>query len=191
MNQTTKETLFSDFTSCDLPNEEALDRYYMKKALLLAAEAAKEGEVPVGAVALWDDGRVAGLGRNRREKEKCALCHAELEAITEANRTLGGWRLHKCTLYVTLEPCPMCAGAIFNSRIKRLVFGAKDPKAGAYGSVFDINSLPLPHKTEVKGGVLEEECVGILKEFFKDLRSKRAKQSADSPNIPENADEEA
>jgi tRNA(adenine34) deaminase len=149
------------------------DEYYMALALDLAREAAEEGEVPVGAVALWSDGRVVGLGRNRREKEKCALCHAEIEAIGGANSTLGGWRLHKCTLFVTLEPCPMCAGAILNSRIARLVYGAADPKAGAYGSVFNINDLPLNHKPEVTSGVLEEECAALLRDFFKDLRKKK------------------
>ena len=146
------------------------DEYYMSIALDLAKEAGKAGEVPVGAVALWEDGRVVGTGKNRRESEKCALCHAEIEAIAEANCTLGGWRLHKCTLFVTLEPCPMCAGAITNARIKRLVIGARDPRAGAYGSVFNINDLPLNHKTELTCGVLEEECAGVLKDFFRDLR---------------------
>ena len=153
------------------------DERYMRMALELARASAKEGEVPVGAVALWDDGRVVGLGRNRREREKCALCHAELEAIKGANDTLGGWRLHKCTLYVTLEPCPMCAGAILNSRIKRLVFGARDEKAGAYGSVLDINALPLNHKTEVTAGVLQGECAALLSDFFRDLRLSKGKKS--------------
>ena len=155
------------------------DEYYMKKALELAKEAAAEGEVPVGAVALWSDGRIVGLGRNRREGAKCALCHAEIEAINQANRTLGGWRLHKCTLYVTLEPCPMCAGAILNSRIPRLVYGAADGKAGAYGSVFNLNDLPLNHKTEVVAGVLEEECAALLKDFFKDLRKKKEEEKGE------------
>ena len=157
---------------------QASHEYYMRLAIEQAKSAAKEGEVPVGAVALWDDGRVVGLGQNRREEGKCALCHAELEAIAMANGTLGGWRLHKCTLYVTLEPCPMCAGAILNSRIPLLVYGARDEKAGAYGSVFDINALPLNHKTEVISGVLEEECASLLKDFFLDLRQKKAKERA-------------
>lgn len=161
-----------------LPEEEHSDTttksddYYMNIALELAKEAASEGEVPVGAVALWEDGRMVGLGRNRRERGKCALCHAEIEAIAQANKTLGGWRLHKCTLFVTLEPCPMCAGAIMNARIKRVVFGARDARAGAYGSVCNINDLPLNHKTEVTSGVRQEECAGVLKDFFKDLRKK-------------------
>lgn len=157
-----------------LPQGAHAHEYYMRLAIQQARESAREGEVPVGAVALWEDGRVVGLGRNRREGAKCALCHAEMEAIAKANGTLGGWRLHKCTLYVTLEPCPMCAGAILNSRIPLLVYGARDEKAGAYGSVFDVNALPLNHKTRVLSGVLEEECAALLKDFFKDLREKKA-----------------
>ena len=149
-----------------------MDEEYMRLAIAEAEKAAHEDEVPVGAVALWDDGRVVGVGQNRREGGKCALCHAEIEAIAQANKTLGGWRLHKCTLYVTLEPCPMCAGAIMNARIKRLVFGAKDVRAGAYGSVCNINDLPLNHQTQVTSGVLEEECAAVLKDFFKKLREK-------------------
>ena len=109
------------------------DEEYMREALRLAREAAAEGEVPVGCV-VADGERIVGRGRNRREKAKNALCHAELEAIDEACRTLGGWRLWKCTLYVTLEPCPMCAGAMINARIPRVVYGAADAKAGSCGS---------------------------------------------------------
>lgn len=152
------------------------DGYYMSMALELARAAGAEDEVPVGAVAVWDDGkelRVVGVGRNRREKDKNALCHAELEAIDNACRALGGWRLHKCTLYVTLEPCPMCGGAIVNSRIKRVVFGCRDPKSGAFGSVFNLNDLPLNHKTEITEGVMEEECRLEMSGFFSKLRKKR------------------
>ena len=145
----------------------------MLLAIEQAKEAAKDGEVPVGAVAVWADGRIVGVGRNRREKGKNALCHAEIEAINEACNILGGWRLHKCTLYVTMEPCPMCAGAIMNARIKRVVYGAHDPKAGAYGSVFNLNDFPINHKTEIDGGMMAEECTALLREFFGKLRKKK------------------
>ena len=148
----------------------------MSRALALAKEAAKDGEVPVGAVLVWEDGRIIGEGRNRREKDRCALCHAEMEAIKKACRTLGGWRLHKATLYVTMEPCPMCAGAILNARIPRIVFGAPDPKSGAFGSVLDLNAFPLNHKTRVEGGFMNGECSLILSEFFKNLRKSRKKE---------------
>lgn len=154
------------------------DVKYMEMALALAKEAEKEGEVPIGAVAVWndDDGEtVVGVGRNRREKGKNALCHAEIEAINNACKTKNGWRLHKCTLYVTLEPCPMCAGAIVNSRIKRVVFGAKDEKAGAFGSVFNMNDFPLNHKPEIEEGLMECECSEILSSFFSELRKKKEK----------------
>lgn len=144
----------------------------MRLALELAHEAAAEGEVPVGCV-IVSDGQIVGRGRNRREVGKSALAHAELEAIADACRTLGGWRLWKATLYVTLEPCPMCAGAIINARIPRVVYGAKDAKAGSCASVVDLFSLPYNHKPEVTSGVLEEECAAVLKEFFRALREKR------------------
>jgi len=145
------------------------DIQMMNLALSLAKEAALEGEVPVGAVVVCD-GKVISTGRNRREGAKNALAHAEIEAIDKACKALGGWRLHKCDLYVSLEPCPMCAGAIVNSRIKRLIFGASDKKAGAFGSVFDINTFGLNHKPEVVSGVLANECSTALSEFFKSLR---------------------
>lgn len=150
------------------------DETYMRMALRLAARAAALGEVPVGAVAVWD-GKVAGVGFNRRETGKSALAHAELEAISSACKRLGGWRLHRCDLYVTLEPCPMCAGAIVNARIRRVIFGARDPKAGCFGSVCDFNQLPFNHKPEVTGGVLEEECGEALRAFFRSLRAKSGK----------------
>ena len=148
------------------------EEVYMRLALELAAEAAEEGEVPVGAV-IVREGAVVGVGRNRRERARNALAHAEIEAIADACRRLGGWRLFGSTLYVTLEPCPMCAGAIINARIDRVVFGARDPKAGSCGSVTDLFSLPYNHRPAVQGGLLEEECGRVLSDFFRSLRDKR------------------
>lgn len=148
------------------------DETFMREALVLAREAAALGEVPVGAVAV-KDGVIVGRGRNRRETGKSALCHAELEAIDQACRALGGWRLWQCELFVTLEPCPMCAGAIINARIPRVVFGAKDKKAGSCGSVVNLFELPYNHKPELVSGVLEEECASLLTEFFRQLRNQK------------------
>ena len=148
----------------------------MREALLLAQEAAADGEVPVGCVIPLED-RIVGRGRNRREKGKTALAHAELEAIGEACRTLGGWRLWQCTLYVTLEPCPMCAGAAVNARIERVVFGAYDEKAGCCGSVLDLSRQEkFNHAFEVRGGVLEAQCRAVLQDFFRAKRKKRPKE---------------
>ena len=148
------------------------DLEWMKQALDLAAQAAQEGEVPVGAIVVCD-GKIVGTGRNRREKGKNALYHAELEAIDSACKTLGGWRLHRCEMFVTLEPCPMCTGAIINARIKRLVYGARDQKAGSVASVINLFELPYNHKPEVIGGVLEEECAAALSDFFRQLRQNK------------------
>ena len=148
------------------------DLDFMNEALALAKEAADEGEVPVGAVVTLGD-ELVGRGRNRREKGKNALAHAELEAIDEACKKLGGWRLWQCDMYVTLEPCPMCTGAIINSRIKKLVYGASDFKAGSCASVVNLFELPYNHKPEVVSGFMQEECSEILTKFFKDLRSKK------------------
>ena len=148
------------------------DETFMRRALELAREAAALGEVPVGAVVTLR-GEIVGEGQNRREAGKNALYHAEIEAINAACALLGGWRLWECELYVTLEPCPMCAGAIINARIPRLVYGAKDPKAGCCGSVVDLFALPFNHRPEVVGGCLEEECAGVLREFFAGLREKK------------------
>lgn len=145
---------------------------FMKKALELAKMSALEGEVPVGAVVV-KDGEIVGRGRNRRELGKNALYHAELEAIDNACKKLGGWRLWQCDLYVTLEPCPMCAGAIINSRIKTVYYGAKDGKAGSFGSVVNFNDIPYNHKPQIIGGVMEQECSEILSEFFKNLRQRK------------------
>jgi len=145
------------------------DLTYMDAALELAREAAREGEVPVGCV-IVRRGQIVGRGRNRREKSKTALGHAEIEAISQACQTLGGWRLWECTLYVTLEPCPMCAGAIVNARIPRVVFGATDSKSGACGSVCNLFSMEFNHHPQVEAGIREEECAQLLKDFFQDLR---------------------
>ena len=145
---------------------------YMQAALALAAEAAAEGEVPVGAVVVCD-GEIVGAGRNRREYGKNALYHAEIEAIDNACKALGGWRLHRCDLYVTLEPCPMCAGAIINARIKTVIYGAHDTKAGSVGSVTNLFELPYNHHPTVISGVMEEECAAVLTRFFKTLRAKK------------------
>ncbi|MFR5874889.1 MAG: nucleoside deaminase [Eubacterium sp.] len=147
---------------------------FMKRAIKLAKISESEGEVPVGAV-IVKGGEIVGEGRNRREYGKNALYHAELEAIDNACKKLGGWRLWQCDLYVTLEPCPMCAGAIINSRIKTVYFGAYDNKAGSFGSAADFNLLPYNHKPEVISGVMEQECSEMLSEFFKRLRNKKRK----------------
>ena len=148
------------------------DIKFMTAALELAKEAAAEGETPVGAV-IVRNGEIVGKGRNRREFGKNALYHAELEAIDNACKKLGGWRLHQCDMYVTLEPCPMCAGAIINARIKRLVYGAKDKKAGSAESVINLFELPYNHKPEIISGIMEKECSEILTDFFKELRKRK------------------
>ncbi len=147
---------------------------YMNEAIILAKEAAKEGEVPVGCV-IVHKGKIIGRGRNRREKDKNALAHAEIEAINEACEALGGWRLPECTLYVTLEPCPMCAGAIVNARIENAVIALPDAKSGALGSVINFNSYPLNHKVHLTYGVMEAEAKLIMQDFFAYLRKKRIK----------------
>lgn len=144
----------------------------MQKALELAKISAAEGEVPVGAIIVKGDD-IVGTGRNRREYGKNALYHAEIEAIDNACKTLGGWRLWECDMYVTLEPCPMCAGAIINSRIKTVYYGASDLKAGSFGSVVDFNSLPYNHKPEIVSGVMQDEARKMLSDFFKGLREKK------------------
>ena len=148
------------------------DETWMEMALDLAKAAAQAGEVPVGCVITLGD-QVVGQGRNRREAGRNALCHAEIEAIDQACRRLGGWRLWQCTLYVTLEPCPMCAGAIVNARIPRVVFGARDPKAGACGSVCNLFTMGFNHHPAATAGVLEEACGQTLRDFFRALRARR------------------
>ena len=145
------------------------DQKFMEAALELAREAAAAGEVPVGCVVVRR-GELVGRGRNRREGDKSALAHAELEAIGEACRNLGGWRLWECTLYVTLEPCPMCAGAIINARIPRVVYGASDAKCGAARSVCALFDMKFNHHPRVECGIMEEQCAALLTEFFQKLR---------------------
>lgn len=145
------------------------DSAFMDEAIALAKEAAAEGEVPVGCVIVRGD-EIVGRGRNRRETQKNALGHGEIEAINDACRNLGGWRLWECTLYVTLEPCPMCAGAIINARIPRVVYGAGDAKSGACGSVCDLFSMKFNHHPVVERGIRETECAALLQSFFQSLR---------------------
>ena len=150
------------------------DRELMQAAIALAREAAADGEVPVGAV-VAKDGEIVSVGRNRREKDKNALAHAEIEAIDKACRALGGWRLWQCELFVTLEPCAMCAGAAVNARVDRVVYGASDLRFGALGSAFDLMTAGLNHKYEVVSGVLGDECRALLQEFFRARRGAGAK----------------
>lgn len=143
---------------------------YMALALALAKEAAEAGEVPVGCVIADSEGRVIGRGRNRREESGDATAHAEVEAIRQACAALGNWRLENCSLYVTLEPCPMCTGAIINSRIPTVVFGARETLSGSCGSVIDLFSENYGHHPAVFGGVLAEDCAALLQDFFRGKR---------------------
>jgi tRNA(adenine34) deaminase len=142
----------------------------MRKAIELAKEAARDGETPVGAVIIDQNGQVLGMGRNRREKENSAIAHAEIEAIEQAGKHQKDWRLSDCTIYVTLEPCPMCTGAIIMSRMNGLYYGAKDELTGSCGSVINLFMEPYGAKTKVTGEILEKECSDLLKTFFKNLR---------------------
>ena len=148
-----------------------LDTQYMKEALSLAAEAAERDEVPVGAL-IVRDGRVIARASNTREESRCATHHAEILAIEEACRALGGWRLPETTLYVTMEPCAMCAGAIINARIPRVVFAAPDFRFGAFGSRINLAEAELNHKPEVFGGVLADEAADMLSSYFRKKRKK-------------------
>lgn len=148
------------------------DEKFMLEAIEQAKKAYAIDEVPIGAVVVKDN-EIVGVGYNRRETGKNALYHAEIMAIDDACKNLGGWRLWQCEIYVTLEPCPMCAGAIINSRLKRVVFGSSDHKAGSCGSVTNLFEFPYNHKPEYIGGVLEEECSKMLSEFFKQLRARK------------------
>ena len=149
------------------------DSVFMNEALKLAKTASDEGEVPVGAVIVFQ-GQIVGKGQNRREKEQNSLCHAEIEAINEACRVLKRWRLDDCTLYVTLEPCPMCTGAIINSRLGKVVFGAYDEKAGSMGTLVNLCDLDYNHRPGITGGYMEKECSDIITEFFATLRKSKA-----------------
>ena len=142
---------------------------YMRQALALAQEAAAAGEVPVGCV-IVHDGKIIGRGRNRREEKQAVFSHAEMEAMAQANAALGSWRLEDCSLYVTLEPCPMCAGAIINARIPRVVYGASDDKFGAAKSVCSLFDMKFNHHPTLESGVREEEAAALMTEFFRNLR---------------------
>lgn len=147
------------------------DEYFMREAIALAREAESIDEVPVGAVVVRN-GEIIARAYNTRETSKCATHHAEVLAIEEACRTLGGWRLPGVTLYVTMEPCVMCAGAIVNARVPRVVYGAPDIRFGAFGSALDLTRVPLNHTPEVVGGVLGDECASILSGYFKNKRKR-------------------
>ena len=152
------------------------DEKFMRRAISLAKEAAELGEVPVGAVVVRGD-EIISEAFNRRETDRNALAHAELSALRDACAALGGWRLQECELFVTLEPCPMCAGAAINSRISRVVYGAKDPKAGALGSLVNLVRYPFNHHPEIVSGVLADESAELLRSFFLSLRNKFGRKS--------------
>lgn len=145
------------------------DERFMREAMALARRAEELDEVPVGAVVVRN-GEIIARGYNTRETDKCATHHAEVVAIEEACRVLGGWRLIGVTLYVTMEPCVMCAGAIINARVPRVVYGTRDLRFGAFGSLLDLSAVPLNHKPEIVGGVLEDECREMLQSYFKKKR---------------------
>lgn len=162
------------------------EQRYMERALELAALAASMGEVPVGAVVVHKPtGRIVGEGYNRRETDRSPLAHAEILAIQEASRTLGGWRLVDSALYVTLEPCPMCAGAILHARLDQVVFGTRDPKGGAVCSVQEMFALSYNWKPEVLEGLMQEECAQVLRDFFRELRTRKREKRG---TFYENAD---
>lgn len=152
-----------------------MQEYFMNQALELAREAAAAGEVPVGCV-IVHNGKIIGRGRNRREEKQATSSHAEMEAIAQANEALGSWRLDDCELYVTLEPCPMCAGAIINARIKRVWYGARDEAMGACGGVINLFMERFPNRPALVGGILAEECREVLAAFFARLREGKAEQ---------------
>ncbi|WP_228027610.1 tRNA adenosine(34) deaminase TadA [Bacillus fonticola] len=154
-------------------NVQEIDEEWMRRALQYAVEAEEVGEVPIGAVLVHEGLQIAG-SRNRREQAQSALAHAELDVIQQGCEVRGSWRLENCTLYVTLEPCPMCAGAIVQSRIPRVVFGAYDPKAGCCGTLYQLcNDERFNHRAECVGGVLEKECGELLSDFFRQLRTRK------------------
>lgn len=154
-----------------IPSYQQRDAHWMHQALLEAKKAAALGEIPVGAIIVRDE-QVIARAHNHRELDQDAMAHAEVLCIQQACRVLNSWRLSGCTLYVTLEPCPMCSGAIINSRLDRVVYGAKDDKAGCAGSVADLFVMPFNHTPVIRSGILEEECAAVLSEFFETLRKK-------------------
>ena len=157
--------------------EQNIDEKYMKEALKQARKAYKAGEAPIGCVIEYE-GRIIGRGYNRRNTDKSTLAHAEISAIKKATKIIGDWRLEDCTIYITLEPCPMCAGAIVQSRIKRCVIGAMSPKSGCAGSILNIlDESRFNHQVEIVTGVLEEECQEILSTFFRELRIRIKKET--------------
>lgn len=160
------------------------DEKYMKAALKQASKAAALGEVPIGAVVVYED-RIIGRGYNRRNTDKSTLSHAEITAMKKASKVIGDWRLEECTLYVTLEPCQMCAGAIIQARVTRVVMGCMNAKAGCGGSIYNLLEEPrFNHQAEVVRGVLEEECSVMLKEFFKGLRKRlKTEKKSDSDTV--------
>lgn len=168
-NIRTEENITENVDVSVIPEYSTEDVEYMREAMRLALVAEEIDEVPVGALVVRD-GKVIARAYNTREHSKCATHHAEILAIEEACRTLGGWRLIGCTLYVTMEPCAMCAGAIINARIPRVVYGAPDLRFGAFGSLINLADVPLNHKPEVVGGVLKEENVDMLRSYFKKKR---------------------
>lgn len=152
-----------------------MDIKFMRRAIKCAQKAAEKGEVPVGAV-IVKDGKIISTGYNKREEKKNAIMHAEIIAIDRACKKLGAWRLEDCELYVTLEPCPMCAGAVANARMKKVYFGAYDQKMGAMDSVVDLSQYNFNHHFEAEGGILKDECALLLSDFFKKLRNKNERQ---------------
>lgn len=162
-------------------NSTSVDEKYMKEALRQAKKAAAIGEVPIGCVIVYED-KIIARGYNKRNTQKTTLGHAEILAIQKASKKLGDWRLEDCTMYITLEPCPMCAGAIVQARIPKVVIGAMNPKAGCAGSILNIlQEERFNHQVEMVTGILEEECQGIMKEFFRQLRDSRKKEKLDKP----------
>ena len=150
-----------------------MNKKFMQEALTAARLALSQGEVPVGAV-IVKDGEIIAVGHNRREQKQNALSHAEIECINTACKKLGTWRLDGCEMYVTLEPCPMCTGAVINSRISTVIFGAYDLKAGCMDSVINLCNYPFNHRPEIYGGIMEDECKEILQEFFKKMRNEKS-----------------
>ena len=156
------------------------DERYMRQAVKLAKKAAANGDVPIGCVIVYND-KVIARGYNRRNLDKTTLAHAEILAIKKASKYLGDWRLEECTMYVTLEPCQMCAGAIVQARIPRVVVGAMNKKAGCAGSVINLFQIPaFNHQVEFEKGVLEEECSSLLSDFFKELRNEKRKTNVET-----------